>query len=120
MKAHPKGSFDLIESGIAQLNELLAASAVVDGFEAEVFREGELPLQGGSELGNMVARCGWELGSLARVDFDHARIPADKFQLPESRLLAKLLIAQRVLGGEQNSFGKDSHDPGLSKSDYDE
>ena len=53
------GSFDLIESGIAQLNELLAASAVVDGFEAEVFREGELPLQGVSELSNMVARFGW-------------------------------------------------------------
>jgi hypothetical protein len=100
-----KNSFGLIELGIAQLNELLAASAVVNGFEAEVFREGELPLQGGSELGNMVARYGWELGSLARLDFDHARMSADRFQLPESRLLAKLLIAQRVLGGEQNSLG---------------
>ena len=105
-----KQSFGLLESGIAQLNELLAASAVVNGFEAEVFREGELPLQGGSELGNMVARYGWELGSLARVDFDHARMAADKFQLPESRLLAKLLIAQRVLGGEQNSFDNNSRD----------
>lgn len=105
-----KQSFDLIESGIAHLNELLAASAVVNGFEAEVFREGELPLQGGSELGNMVARFGWELGSLARVDFERSRMAADKFQLPESRLLAKLLIAQRVLSGEQNSFGNKSHD----------
>jgi hypothetical protein len=100
-----KQSFGLLELGIAQLNELLAASAVVNGFEAEVFREGELPLQGGSELGKMVARYGWELGSLARVDFDLARMAADKFQLPESRLLAKLLIAQRVLGGEQNPSG---------------
>jgi hypothetical protein len=100
-----KRSFELLESGIAQLNEILAAAAVVNGFEAEVFREGELPLQGGSELGNMVARYGWELGSLARLDFDHAKMTADKFQLPESRLLANLLIAQRVLGGEQNSFG---------------
>ena len=101
-----KRSFDVLESGIAQLNEILAAAAVVNGFEAEVFREGELPLQGGSELGNMVARYGWELGSLAKLDFDHARMTADKFQLPESRLLAKLLIAQRVLGSQQNSFGK--------------
>jgi hypothetical protein len=70
MKAHLMDSFDLIESGISQLNELLAASAVVDGFEAEVSREGELPLQGDSELGKLVARFGWEVASLARVDFD--------------------------------------------------
>jgi hypothetical protein len=100
-----KQSFAVLDSGIGQLNEILAAAAVVNGFEAEVFREGELPLQGGSELGNMVARYGWELGSLAKLAFDHARMTADKFQLPESRLLAKLLIAQRVLGGQQNSFG---------------
>ena len=105
-----KRSFDVLESGIPQLNEILAAAAVVNGFEAEVFREGELPLQGGSELGNMVARYGWELGSLAKLDFDHARMTADKFQLPESRLLAKLLIAQRVLGGQQNSFGNKLRD----------
>jgi hypothetical protein len=100
----PKRSFEMLELGIAHLNEILAAAAVVNGFEAEVFREGELPLQGGSELGKMVARYGWELGSLAKLDFDHARMTADKFQLPESRLLARLLIAQRVLGGQQNSF----------------
>lgn len=105
-----KRSFDVLELGIPQLNEILAAAAVVNGFEAEVFREGELPLQGGSELGNMVARYGWELGSLAKLDFDHARMTADKFQLPESRLLAKLLIAQRVLGGQQNSFGNKLRD----------
>lgn len=105
-----KRSFDVLESGIPQLNEILAAAAVVNGFEAEVFREGELPLQGGSELGNMVARYGWELGSLAKLDFDHARMTADKFQLPESRLLAKLLIAQRVLGGQQNSLGNRPRD----------
>jgi len=106
----PKRSFDVLESGIAHLNEILAAAAVVNGFEAEVFREGELPLQGGSELGNMVARYGWELGSLAKLDFDHARMTADKFQLAEARLLAKLLIAQRVLGGQENPFGNKLRD----------
>ena len=105
-----KRSFEVLESGIPQLNEILAAAAVVNGFEAEVFREGELPLQGGSEIGNMVARYGWELGSLAKLDFDHARMTADKFQLPESRLLVKLLLSQRVLGCEQNSFGNKLRD----------
>ena len=96
----PKRSFALIEIGIAQLNDILAAAAVVNGFEAEVFREDELPLQGGSELGNMVRRYGWELGSLAKRDFESARSAAEKFQLPESRLLVKLLIAQRLLRGK--------------------
>jgi len=95
-----KRSFALIEIGIAQLNDILAAAAVVNGFEAEVFREDELPLQGGSELGNMVRRYGWELGSLAKRDFESARNAAEKFQLPESRLLVKLLIAQRLLRGK--------------------
>jgi hypothetical protein len=105
-----KQSFDVLESGIAQLNEILAAAAVVNGFEAEVFREGELPLRGGSELGNMVARYGSELGALAKLDFDGARMTADKFQLNEARLLARLLIAQQVLGGQENSFDDKLHD----------
>jgi hypothetical protein len=109
-----KQSFEVLEPGIAQLNEILAAAAVVNGFEAEVFREGELPLQGGSELGTMVARYGWELGSLAKLDFDHARITADRFQLPESRLLANLLIAERVLGSDQNYFGNKLRDQTVS------
>lgn len=88
---------------------------MVNGFEAEVFREGELPFQGGSELGNMVARYGWELGSLAKLDLSQARLTADKFQLPESRVLVKLLILQRVLGGQQKLFDDKSSNPtGLS------
>jgi len=99
-----KRSFAILEAGIAQLNEILSAAAVVNGFEADVFREEELPLEGGSELGKMVSRYGWELGSLAKLDFDSARGSADKFQPPETRLFARLLIAKRVLGGQENDF----------------
>jgi len=35
---------------------------------------------------------------LAKADFDQARMTADKFQLPEPRLNAKLQIVQSVLG----------------------
>ena len=94
----PKRSFEVLESGIGQLNELLAAAQVLNGFEVEVFREGELPLQGGSALGNLVVRYGQELATLAKFDFDHARMTADRFQLAEPRLFAKLSIVQTVLG----------------------
>ena len=94
----PKRSFDVLEPGIAQLNELLSAAQVLNGFEVEVFRDGELPIQGGSELGAMVARYGQQLASLAKLDFDRARMTADKFLLPEPRLLTKLSIVQGVFG----------------------
>jgi hypothetical protein len=89
----PKRSFDVLELGIGQLNELLAAAQVLNGFEVDVFRDGELPLQGGSDLGNMIARYGQELAAL-----DRARMTADRFQLAEPRLLAKLSIVQVAFG----------------------
>lgn len=94
----PKRSFEVLEPGIAQLNELLTAAQVLNGFEVDVFRDGELPLQGGSDLGNMVARYGQELAALAKVDFDRARMTADRFQLAEPRLIARLSIVQAALG----------------------
>jgi hypothetical protein len=93
-----KKSFDVLEPGIAQLNELLSAAEVLNGFEVEVFKDGELSLRGDSDLVGMVARYGQELASLAKIDFDHARMTADKFLLPEPRLNAKLSIVQNALG----------------------
>lgn len=94
----PKRSFEVLEPGIAQLNELLAAAQVLNGFEVEVYREGELPLQGNSELGQMIARYGQELASLAKLDFERAQMTAEKFQFAEARLMAKLAIAQGAFG----------------------
>ena len=93
-----KKSFEVLEPGIAQLNELLSAAEVLNGFEVEVFKDGELSLRGDSDLVGMVARYGQELASLAKIDFDHARMTADKFLLPEPRLNAKLSIVQSALG----------------------
>lgn len=38
-------------------------------FEANVFRQGELPLQGGSQLGEMVSRYGSALGAPGKFRF---------------------------------------------------
>ena len=46
----------------------------------------------------MVARYGQELAALAKIDFDRARMTADRFQLSEPRLNARLLIVQNILG----------------------
>jgi hypothetical protein len=95
-----KKSFEVLEPGIAHLNELLSAAEVLNGFEVEVFKDGELSLRGDSDLVGMVARYGQELASLAKLDFDRARMTADKFLLPEPRLNAKLSIVQSALGGQ--------------------
>lgn len=97
-KLDPKKSFDVLEPGIAQLNELLAAAQILNGFEVEVFREGELPLQGGSQLGRVVGRYGQQLAALAKLDFERARATADRFQFSEPRLMSKLSIVQGAFG----------------------
>lgn len=99
----PKRSFEVLEPGIAQLNELLTAAQVLNGFEVQVFRDGELPLQGGSELGRVVARFGQQLASLAKIDFERAQATADRFQFAEPRLMSKLSIVQGAFGVRQTS-----------------
>ncbi|MDX6383569.1 MAG: hypothetical protein QOK48_1142 [Blastocatellia bacterium] len=94
----PKRSFELLEMGIGQLNELLSAASVLNGFEVDMYKDGELSLRGDNDLVAMVARYGQELATLARIDFDHARMTADRFQLIEPRLNAKLSIVQNILG----------------------
>jgi hypothetical protein len=103
-------SFELLEPGINQLNELLPAAAMLSGFDVNIFKDGELPMQGGSALANMVTRYGQELSFLSKSDFERSLATADKFQLTESRILARLSIVQGVLGApvaqsSENSFG---------------
>jgi hypothetical protein len=95
-----KRSFEVLEMGIGQLNELLSAAAVLNGFEVDMYKEGELSLRTDNDLVGMVARYGQELATLSKVDFDHARITADHFQMIEPRLNAKLSMVQSVLGGQ--------------------
>ncbi len=95
-----KRSFEVLEMGIGQLNELLSAAAVLNGFEVDIYKEGELSLRTDNDLVGMVARYGQELAMLSKVDFDHARITADHFQMIEPRLNAKLSMVQSVLGGQ--------------------
>src|SRR5215831_8168744 len=101
----PKKSFEILDAGIAQLNELLQAATVLNGFEVDVFKEGELTLRSDSDLIGMVARFGGELAALAKVDFEGARGAADRFQLPEPRMNAKLMIAQGILGTRPHDNG---------------
>ena len=94
----PARSFEVLDPGISQLNELLSAAAVLNGFELNMFRDGEMSMQTGSGLTNMVNRFGQELAQLARIDLDRSETLAGRFQLTEPRIMARLAIVQGLLG----------------------
>ncbi|HSE32492.1 MAG TPA: hypothetical protein VLA93_13050 [Pyrinomonadaceae bacterium] len=90
-------SFEILDPGISHLNELLSAAQMLSGFETNVFRDGELPLQGGSALTSMVNRFGQEIALLAKTDFERSETLAGRFQFAESRIMARLAIVQGLL-----------------------
>ena len=94
----PRRGLEIIDAGVNQINELLAAATVLNGFEVDMFRDGELSSRSDSDLVGMIARYSTEIGLLAKVDFDAAHLSADKFQLPEARMTARLSIVQTILG----------------------
>ncbi|HKP82851.1 MAG TPA: hypothetical protein VJT69_12555 [Pyrinomonadaceae bacterium] len=93
----PARSFEILEPGIVQLNELLAAAAVLSGFEINMFRDGEMTIQGGNALTNMVNRFGQELAQLAKTDFERSETLAGRFQFAEARIMTRLAIVQGIL-----------------------
>lgn len=93
----PARSFEVLDPSINQLNELLAAAAVLNGFEINVFRDGEMTMQGGNGLTSMVQRVGQELAILAATDFERAETLAGRFQMTEPRIITKLAIVQGLL-----------------------
>ena len=109
----PARSFEVLEPGINQLNELLAAAAVLSGFEVNMFRDGEMALQGGNGLTNMVNRYGQALALLSRSDFERSEILASRFQFTETRIMARMAIVQGLLGVTRQGFVSRPGIPGI-------
>ena len=91
-------STPIVEKVIDQVNELVSAALVLNGFDVQgYFRSGEFVITGGNPLNNMAQECGRALASGARNDLDRARSAAERFHRPEMRLIALLQIAQAAL-----------------------
>ena len=106
----PSRSFEVLDPGISQLNELLSAAAMLSGFEINMFRDGEMSIQGGNGLTSTVNRFGQELAVLARSDFERSETLAGRFQFAEPRIMTRLSIVQGLLGvkpasGQRVVFG---------------
>jgi hypothetical protein len=97
----PARSSEVLDLGIGQLNELMSAAAVLNGFELNMFRDGELSMQAGGGLVNMVNRFGQELAALSRTDFERAETLAGHFQLVEPRIMVRMAIVQGILRAQK-------------------
>jgi hypothetical protein len=93
----PARAFEVLEPGIGQLNELLQAASVLSGFEINMFRDGEMAIQGGNGLTAILNRYGQELAVLAKNDFERSEILTGRFQFTEPRIMTRLAIVQGLL-----------------------
>jgi hypothetical protein len=93
----PSESFEIVESEIARLNELLDAAEAIEGFGQESFKDGELRPQYGYVWGQMLSLCTSTLSALAPADFERASAAAKGFRRPDIRAAAELQLAQGVL-----------------------
>jgi hypothetical protein len=101
----PARSFEMLEPGISQLNELLQAASVLSGFEINMFRDGEMAIQGGNGLTATLNRYGQELAFLAQNDFERSETLTGRFQFTEPRIMTRLAIVQGLLGVKPVSGG---------------
>lgn len=102
----PARGFDIVEPMIGQLNALIAASAVIDGFQdqSRQFRDGEFVIYaGGGQIGRLYHQTIRELSTLARADCDRAKALADRVLHNESRVMARLSIARALLSPPPNA-----------------
>ena len=99
----PARSFEVLEPAIGQINELLSAASILNGFEITMFRDGEMTMLPGNGLTSMINRVGQELSVLAVSDFERAEVLAGRFQLAEPRIMTRLLIVQGLLNPQQKT-----------------
>ena len=91
--------FAIMESLVPKLNEMVEASAKLDGLEVRYLRNGEWNMTGEGILGEILTGLAQNAGYFARCDFDRAVSLASQFDRTEIRMMAQLKLAQGVLAG---------------------
>ena len=105
-EADPDKAFPILESAIGRANELISAFVKVGEFidvTEEMISDGEA--QVGAFGGGMIRGLSRELGvaettiqTLVKADFGKTRALTNRFERPEVRILAKMLVLRSVLG----------------------
>lgn len=105
-ESDPDKAFPILESAIGRANELISAFVKVGEFidvTEEMISDGEA--QVGAFGGGMIRGLSRELGvaeatlgTLIKADFGKTRALTNRFDRPEVRILAKMLVLRTVLG----------------------
>lgn len=85
---------EILEPLIAQFNELCNAGLTLNGFGQECFRDGELMMHNGNNLGNIASQLIASLAASSRVDFDRAKLAASRLSRPEVQISAYIAICE--------------------------
>lgn len=101
-KLNAGSTFAMLQPLIIQLNELVAAAAVLDGLDYRYFKDGEWEPVANS-LGMIVGGLDESLIELGKTDFDRALTLAEQIDRPEIRTLIEINLAQAALGRKSNS-----------------
>jgi hypothetical protein len=100
----------IMETLVPKLNELIEASAKLDGLERRYLRNGEWNMNREGALGELLNALADYAGYFAYYDFDRAVSVASQFDRPEIRIMAQLKLAQSVLAGPPKPLPFGSYD----------
>jgi hypothetical protein len=91
--------FSIMQSLVPKLNELVEASAKLDGVERRYLTNGEWNMTGEGVLGELLTGLANNASFFAHCDFDRAVNLASQFERAEIRIMAQLKLAQGILAG---------------------
>jgi hypothetical protein len=91
--------FQIIESLLPKLNELVTAAVKLDGYDNRYLREGEWNMSAAGGVGDLLTRLAQSARYFAWLDFDRAVTLTAQFERPEIRMMAQLKLAQGILAG---------------------
>ena len=89
--------FDKMQELMPKLNDLVAASVKLDGFESNTVTDGEWNMSSDGSVGTLLTMLSQGAGYFAWSDFDRALNLARQFERSEIRLMAELKLAQAIL-----------------------
>jgi hypothetical protein len=98
----------IMESLIPKLNELVAATAKLDGYDYRNLRDGEWNMSSQGSAGALLTGLAQSARYFAWCDFERAVSLTMQFERTEIRLMAQLKLAQGILAGEPPRIRRDS------------
>ena len=102
--ANSDRGFAIMEGLLPKLNELIAAGAKLDGYDARYLRDGEWNMTAEGVVGKILTALANNAGYFAWNDFDRAVTLAGQFERAEIRMMAQLKLAQGILAGQAKRF----------------